>query len=221
MSYEIRDILKWYNQFDNIDIVIKTESKEFNVYIRNSSLPHLLGLQYINDSDTRELYRGRKLLNLVNNKSDEYIFNLILKNNKSQFINVKNRIKYFRYFMENLEKATLYEQSMSNSKLKSDFLLVEIERNKYLQLAVATERQDADYFETFIVDNRNKYIDKSCIKEKIISIERYKGDELIPFSFDNVKNRKLIEEYNKKEREEEIDDIDIKINKEDDYIMRM
>lgn len=219
MSYEIRDILKWYNQFDNIDIVIKTESKEFNVYIRNSSLPHLLGLQYINDSDTRELYRGRKLLNLVNNKSDEYIFNLILKNNKSQFINVKNRIKYFRYFMENLEKATLYEQSMSNSKLKSDFLLVEIERNKYLQLAVATERQDADYFETFLVRNDDKYIDKSCIKEKIISIERYKGDELIPFSFDNVKNRKLIEEYNKKEREEERDDIDIKT--EDDYIMGM
>lgn len=47
---------------------------------------------------------------------------------------------------------------MDNSKLKSDFLLVKIEINKYLQLIVATERQDANYFEIFLVRNDDKYI---------------------------------------------------------------
>lgn len=193
MSRDIQKILKWYKQYDNMDIVIKTASKEFNININQNSLPHLLGLHYI----TKEKMPGKALLNMLRGKRDEEIYNSIIKNNSYQYINVVNRVQQFEGFMKNLENAELYNQAHNNSKIKSEYLFVKLDNGQYVHLGIGRDRADTDYFETFIVGANDNYIKNSTFKEKVETIERYENAELIPFSFDENKNNQLMNEYEK------------------------
>lgn len=207
MSTKIKEIFDWYKKFDNIDLLIKTETKNFNININTKALSHILGLQYSSEAKLK----GRALYNYIKDKSDDEIYKLINRNNGDMLESVQNRINYFQPFMENLENAILFEQTNENSKIKSLFLLVELEDTKFLQLGIATDRDDLDYLETFIVRNDDLYIANSTIQENIISIERYEDDELVPFSFNEEKNKILLQEYQEKNKtEEEIEkDIDV------------
>lgn len=179
MSNKIQEILQWWHQFDNTEIVIKTETNEFSVDISDTKLSHFLGMQY---ASTNRL-KGRTLYNFIKEKKDEEIYDAIRLNFPHQIENVMNRVKYFKYFMEHLHKAILVNQTHENSKLHSSFLLVKQEDGTYLQLGIAHDRDDTDYFETFLVENSNKYFKNSNIHEKIISIEKWEQDKLVPFSF--------------------------------------
>lgn len=179
MSNRIQEIMKWWHQFDNSEIVIKTETNEFSVNISDSRLPHFLGMHYA----TENRIKGRSLYNFIKGKEDREVYELIRMYHPNQLENVENRVKYFKYFMEHLHEAILVNQTHENSKLHSSFLLVKQEDGTYLQLGIAHDREDTDYFETFLVENSNQYFRESNIHEKIISIERWEQDKLVPFSF--------------------------------------
>lgn len=207
MSRKIQEILEWYKQFNKSDIVIKTTNNEFGLEISNKRLPHLLGMQYT----TKPALRGYRLYEFISNKTDEEIYNLIRENNSEMLKSVIDRVDSFKYFMENLEKAILVEQTHPETKIKSNYLLVEKENNNYCQIGIATDRQDTDYFETFIVRNDDLYFNKTNIKEQVTSIEKYVDDELVPFSFDRKKELQLLLKYHE-EKEKNIENQEIAIN---------
>lgn len=186
----IREIIDWFSHFNKYDVIIKTKSKEFEIEMKDRNLPHLLGLHYSSDRPLK----GRRLLNAIKNLSDQEIYGNIEKYNPSRLEMVKSRIDYFKYFMENLENAYLYEQSHPDTKIKSEFLLVDMEDGNYLHLGIGNNGIE-DYLETFIVRHDDSYFKSSQIKEQVEGL--YRLDELmipVPFSFDLEKNRALEEE---------------------------
>lgn len=218
MSYEIKNLLNWFKNFDNNIIAIKTENHTFNLDISIKYLPHLLGLHY-----TGICKKGFLLYDDLKEKTDEDIYQLIYKNNIQMVKSVKNRIKYFKYFIENIENSTLYEVTKKNTKIKSNYLMLKIKDNKSLQLCIVTNDIYGDYFETFIVDKSDKYYQNSNIKEKIISIERWDEKKLVPFSFKNffqneqkerekIMNKTFDKEKWKQEKEKQVKDLEIRIN---------
>lgn len=207
MSNKIQDILKWYNNFNKEDIVITTNTNTFELEISNKRLPHLLGMQYV----SKPPLRGHRLYEFIKDKSDTEIYNLIGKNNSEMLNSIKDRVENFKYFMENLENAILVEQTHPSTKINSDHLLVEVNENKYLQIGIARDREDTDYFETFIVRNDTIYFDDTTITEPVISIEKYDNDELVPFSFDRKKELQLLLKYHE-EKEKNIENQQIENN---------
>lgn len=187
---KIQDILKWWRRYDNLRIRISTISKSYELHLSMEMLPHLLGLHY----GTSKNIKGYRLYNLFKDNTDEEIYENIRNHNKDKVSSVKNRINYFEFFMKNLEKAELYENVHPDTKIKSTFFMVEIESGKYLQLGIV-ENEYMDYMETFIVRDDDKYIKTSPTKERVTAIERYEEDRIVPFSFDENKNDKLLKEY--------------------------
>jgi len=53
MGFEAKETIKWYEQFDNTNLVIKNNFKDINIKILKDNLPHLLGLHY--------MYPGNKI----------------------------------------------------------------------------------------------------------------------------------------------------------------
>lgn len=208
MTKNIQHIMDWYRQFNKSDILIKSKTHEFEIGINDRQLPHLLGLHYV----SRSYLRGSKLYNHVKRLSDEEIFKRIEENHPDKLNMVKDRVQYFRYFMENLENAYLYEQSHSGSKIKSDFLLVDMEDGSYLHLGIGNNGLE-DYLETFIVHHDDTYVKESQIKEQVEGL--YRLDELmipVPFSFDLEKNR-ILEEERRQRLEEVYQTVDWRVNK--------
>ncbi|MFM1524832.1 MULTISPECIES: PBECR4 domain-containing protein [Helcococcus] len=219
--YKIHSIIKWWENFDNSNITIKTESNEFNIKIFNDMLPHLLGMQYT-QKNTKYL-KGARLYSFIKNRSDEELLGLISKNHPNKMNNIIDRIENFQYFMENIENSILYNQTHSKSTIKSNFLLVKTKENTYLQMGIAQSELYIDYFETFIVEKNDQYFKKSTLNEKVISIERWDNDKFVPFSFkdfvQNEQNRKekimnntFDKEKWKKEKENKVKELEIKIN---------
>ncbi|MCI6272130.1 MAG: PBECR4 domain-containing protein [Erysipelotrichaceae bacterium] len=203
-NYKVQEILKWYKQFNNTDIKISGESKSFDININNRSLPHLLGLHYINTKEHQIKGRGLYDYIIYNNLSDEEIYRRISSNNAFKINDVANRINTFKEFMENLENGYIYEQTNKYTNLKSSHLIVQTKDNKYLHLGIARENV-GDFISDYIVDDSinayletyferkdKEYFKDSKIFEKVKSIERYndKG-ELEPFSFRQEKNLDL------------------------------
>lgn len=137
----------------------------------------------------------------IKNLSDEEIYKNIEKNNPNRLELVKSRVEHFKYFMENLENAYLYEQTHPETKIKSDYLLVDMRDGNYLQLGIGNNGLE-DYFETFIVRHDDHYFKDSQIKEQVEGL--YRLDESmtpVPFSFDVERNRLLEEERRRKMEE--------------------
>lgn len=61
-TYKVQEIFDWYKKFENIDIKIQGNTKEFDIEIRNKYLPHLLGLQYINSNKNN--IRGKDYIHI-------------------------------------------------------------------------------------------------------------------------------------------------------------
>ena len=47
MDFKAKKIIKWYEQFDNTNLIIKNNFKDINIKILKDNLPHLLGLHYM------------------------------------------------------------------------------------------------------------------------------------------------------------------------------
>lgn len=204
---KINEIFNWWEYYNYNEILIKTKNYEFNIDINDKQLPHLLGLHYIEKGKIRP----REIINIVRKNSDEKIMNMIKKNNPNQYEFVENRIKYFKFFMENLDKAILYNQTNEESKIKSEFLLVKLDENKYLQLGIGRDKNYEDYFETFLINKDEFYFKDSKIKEPVLSIYKYDNLDLVPFSFNYDKNIRL-SEINHSLTDDEMNELLLNIN---------
>ncbi|MGP1544318.1 MAG: PBECR4 domain-containing protein [Candidatus Fimenecus sp.] len=194
MSTKIQDILTWYNQYNDTDLVVKTQNNNFYININNRQLPHLLGLQY---APNREL-KGKYLYDFAKTKTDEEIYTLISENHPEKLNAVKERVDTFKYFMENLEKGIVYQNMRSSSNIKSDEFIIETKNHRIMHLGLIDiggenvfnnfeiENAEVRNLETYFSRKDERYFQNSPIREKIISIERYtENGSLEPFSFSN------------------------------------
>lgn len=197
MSTQIKEIMDWFDQFNNNTINVTTQTaKEIEIEIKNSALPHLLGLQYTTNN---KRLKGLKLYYSCYGKNDDEIFKLISRNNPNKLQSVKNRINTFQSFMENLENAYLVENTHPKSKIRSKQLLIETKQGLYFHLGLLStnsgqvlssfEMMNKKQLETYLVDRNNQYYKNSRIHEKVIKIEKYVGNKLVQFSFDEKKQR--------------------------------
>lgn len=183
MNNKVQETIKWWNRYNHENISINGEKTSFKVKINDNSLPHLLGIQYINRNSKSQ--KGKDLLNYVikNRLSDSEIYSLIQNNNSEYLDKVKDRINNFKSFMENLENGRIVEMTNPNTRLKSNYLIVQTEDNYIMQLGIKNIGYE-DVFETFIIEKNNLYFKNTTINEPIISIEKYnENGELEKFSF--------------------------------------
>ncbi|WP_064608907.1 PBECR4 domain-containing protein [Streptobacillus moniliformis] len=209
-TYKVQEILNKMKKLNNIEFKIKGETKEFDIDFSQKNIPHLLGLQYINEKNNE--MKGRTLLRNVisNNYSDEEILNKVEKNHgEKQMQNVKNRIDTFEAFMNNLEKGFIVEKTL-DTKMNVNYLIIQSKKNEYYHLGIYSDEncdfilnfdelseKEKDIIKTYFVEDNIEYFDKSNIIEEIQSISKYRDDKgnYIPFSFDEDKNIALLEEY--------------------------
>lgn len=204
---KVQEILKIFGVLNNSEIEIKSKNLNFSMLFLKTQLLHLLGVHYMN-RDFRKI-KGRELLREILHKdySDEEIYEKINKNNPEQLESVKGRIHYFKEFMFNLDKSQIVEMTNPQTKIKSHHLILQSVDEKYLQLGIA-KGDIIGYFETFLVRKNDDYFHDTTVSENITGIYRYDEEcNLIPFSFNPEKAKKLEREYNEqKERENEQSD---------------
>ena len=183
MENKVQEIIKWWNKFNNMNIKISGIKKEFYLSLNKQILPHLLGLHYINSN--KESLKGIRLYNHINKNriSDRELYSLIQKHNPDYLDNVRDRITNFKAFMENLENGRIVEMTNPNTRIKSNFLIVQTENRHIMQLGIKDLGYE-DVFETFFVRQDDEYFKDTSLNEPIISIERYnENGELEKFSF--------------------------------------
>ena len=191
MAYKVQKIFEWFKQFDKNDIKIKGETKEFDIELGNKYLPHLLGLQYMNDSSSS--IRGYALYKYIekNNFSDKEILEKVKNNNPRMEEAVKNRIETFQEFMENIENAFIVERSIPDSKtnIKSNYFIVQSKGNDFLHLGIKQENigsfisefditpKKDSWLETYFSRNNITYFQDSKIIEEIKGLYKYNEDK--------------------------------------------
>ena len=207
MAYKVQKIFEWFKQFDKNDIKIKGETKEFDIELGNKYLPHLLGLQYINDNSSPK--KGYDLYNYIknNNFSDEDILKKVRQYNPDKIVSVEKRIKTFQEFLENIEKGVIVEKTYSNTTIKSDYFIVQSKGNNFLHLGIKQENMGSfingfdvipkkdSWLETYFIENNNiKYFDQSKIMEEIKELYKYNEDkqefEKFTFTGKEIKHEK-------------------------------
>ena len=191
MAHKVQKIFEWFKQFNKIDIKIQGETKEFDIELGNKYLPHLLGLQYMNDSSSS--IRGYALYKYIekNNFSDKEILEKVKNNNPHMEEAAKNRIETFQEFMENIENAFIVERSIPDSKtnIKSNYFIVQSKGNDFLHLGIKQENigsfisefditpKKDSWLETYFSRNNITYFQDSKIIEEIKGLYKYNEDK--------------------------------------------
>lgn len=216
-TYKVQEILNWYKKFENIDIKIQGNTKEFDIEIRDKYLPHLLGLQYINSNDSN--IRGKKLYSYIkdNNLSDQEILSRVEQNyGPGKRRDIYNRIETFPDFLKNLEEGIIVEKTL-DTKMNVNYLIIQNKDDEFYHLGILSgsngallvefenieDKREKDFLKTYFVEANKDYFKDTSIVEQIKSIERYdeKEKEYMPFSFDDEKNKSLLKEYYSKKKE--------------------
>ena len=209
-TYDIQNTLKSLEKYNEVNLLIQSETKDFDITFANKYNPHLLGLSYITE---RKDMNGMKLYNYIfeNNLSDQEILNRIKKSHgKVMKENVVNRIKTFPNFLRNLENGVIVEKTLA-TKMNVNYLIIQNKDNNFYHLGILCgsngtlltdfesieNKREKDFLKTYFVEPNNEYFKNSNIVELVRSIERYDEKEKIyvPFSFDEEKNKKLLEEF--------------------------
>ena len=216
-TYKVQEILNWYKKFENIDIKIQGNTKEFDIEIRDKYLPHLLGLQYINGND--KSIRGKRLYSYIkdNNLSDQEILSRVEQNyGPGKKRDVYNRIMSFQDFLKNLEEGIIVEKTL-NTKMNVNYLIIQSKDSEFYHLGILSgsngallvdfenieDKREKDFLKTYFVEANKDYFIDTAVVEQIKSIERYdeKEKEYMPFSFDDEKNKSLLKEYYSEKKE--------------------
>lgn len=216
-TYKVQEILNWYKKFENIDIKIQGNTKEFDIEIRDKYLPHLLGLQYINSNDSN--IRGKKLYSYIkdNNLSDQEILSRVEQNyGPRKRRDIYNRIETFPDFLKNLEEGIIVEKTL-DTKMNVNYLIIQNKDDEFYHLGILSgsngallvefenieDKREKDFLKTYFVEANKDYFKDTSIVEQIKSIERYdeKEKEYMPFSFDDEKNKSLLKEYYSEKKE--------------------
>ena len=216
-TYKVQEILNWYKKFENIDIKIQGNTKEFDIEIRDKYLPHLLGLQYINSNDSN--IRGKRLYSYIkdNNLSDQQILSRVEQNyGPRKRRDIYNRIETFPDFLKNLEEGIIVEKTL-DTKMNVNYLIIQNKDDEFYHLGILSgsngallvefenieDKREKDFLKTYFVEANKDYFKDTSIVEQIKSIERYdeKEKEYMPFSFDDEKNKSLLKEYYSEKKE--------------------
>lgn len=104
-DYSIKEILEYFEKFDNYLCIIKTEKSTIKFKIHKESFPHLIGMQYLSDSKN---YKGKLGLKTIKNDNISFIRILQILNSKYNSENIKHNIKlrleYLPMFFNTLTK---------------------------------------------------------------------------------------------------------------------
>lgn len=188
---KIKNIIKWFENFDNKNIKIVGLENEFQIKLNINALPHLLGLHYINKNYRKT--SGRDLLSYLKRAevSDDEILKKVELNNKSQFMRVQARINNIVPFLKNLQNSTIFEMTNKSTNIKSNFLGVDLDNSNYRMLGIVSTPYD-NYLETFLIQDNDLYFRNSKIEDPVISITEILADgkEKL-FSFDENRQLKL------------------------------
>ena len=209
-TYKVQSILKEFGKY-NINLLIETKSKNFEINFKKNTIPHLLGLQYTNTE--KEQKRGWELIKMVfdNNLSDQEILNIVEKNDNSKYHNqrdsVEKRINTFEEFMKNLEKGILVEKDLEK-KIDLNYFLIQNKEKEIMHLGIMSsdngallveydtiDKKGKDILKTYFLRYDNNYYKNTNIFEKVKSIKVFneQQEEYLPFSFDEKKQAKLDE----------------------------
>lgn len=188
---KIKNIIKWFENFDNKNIKIVGLENEFQIKLNINALPHLLGLHYINKNYRKT--SGRDLLSYLKRAevSDDEILKKVELNNKSQLMRVQARINNIVPFLKNLQNSTIFEMTNKSTNIKSNFLGVDLDNSNYRMLGIVSTPYD-NYLETFLIQDNDLYFRNSKIEDPVISITEIleDGKEKL-FSFDEDRQLKL------------------------------
>ena len=219
-TYNIQNTLKFLEKYNEMNLLIQSEAKEFDIIFANKYNPHLLGLPYITE---RKDMNGIKLYNYIfeNNLSDQEILNRIEKNHGTDMKeNVINRIETFPDFLKNLENGIIVEKTLA-TKMNVNYLIIQNKDDEFYHLGILSgsngallvdfenveDKREKDLLKTYFVESNKEYFKGSNIAEIVKSIEKYdeKEKEYVPFSFDDEKNKSLLKKYysDKKEKAKE------------------
>ena len=217
MDFKAKETIKWYEQFDNTNLIIKNNFKDINIKILKDNLPHLLGLHY--------MYSGNKIPPArviaeeikAKNISDEEIFKNVKKHNFNMLKSVKNRVRTFKEFLENFENGIILENTKKDTNINSTLFVIKTKDKKIMHLGIKeisgvimlenysemNQKEMRGIFETYFLRNNDKFTQNSKIHESITEISRYdeKLKEYLPFSFDNQRNQELLKKYYLKKKE--------------------
>ena len=217
MDFKAKETIKWYEQFDNTNLIIKNNFKDINIKILKDNLPHLLGLHY--------MYSGNKIPPArviaeeikAKNISDEEIFKNVKKHNFNMLKSVKNRVRTFKEFLENFENGVILENTKEDTNINSTLFVIKTKDKKIMHLGIKeisgvimlenysemNQKEMRGIFETYFLRNNDKFTQNSKIHESITEISRYdeKLKEYLPFSFDNQRNQELLKKYYLKKKE--------------------
>ena len=207
MEFKVKETIKWYDQFDNTNLIIRNNFKDINIKILKDNLPHLLGLHY--------MYPGNKIPSAriiaeeirTKNISDEEILKNVKKYNPNMLKSVKNRVNTFKEFLENFENGVILE----NTNINSTLFVIKTKDKKIMHLGIKeisgvtmlenysemNQEEMRGIFETYFLRNNDKFTQNSKIHENITRISRYdeKEKQYISFSFDEEKNKKSLQQY--------------------------
>lgn len=191
MKYEIQRILKWSKQFDGKKLVLRTQSKEYNLFFNELSIPHLLGLHYCFKND--RFMHGYEIKSRLSGRSDEQIYMMIKKRLGFKFTrDIKNRVINFKEFMKKLHDTTLVEKTSKTTRIRADHVFIKKHNgSEYMQLFLNDSHQNDIFMESFVVNDTTKYFDKTKIQDKMLEILEIKDEQKIPFSFDKTKDKLL------------------------------
>ena len=211
MDFKVKETIKWYDQFDNTNLIIRNNFKDINIKILKDNLPHLLGLHY--------MYPGNKIPPAriiaeeirTKNISDEEILKNVKKYNPNMLKSVKNRVNTFKEFLENFENGVILENTKENTNINSTLFVIKTKDKKIMHLGIKeisgvtmlenysemNQKEMRGIFETYFLRNNDKFTQNSKIHENITGISRYdeKEKQYISFSFDEEKNKKLLQQY--------------------------
>ena len=185
-TYKVQEIFDWYKKFENIDIKIQGNTKEFDIEIRNKYLPHLLGLQYINSNENN--IRGKRLYSYIkdNNLSDQEILSRVEQNyGPGKRRDIYNRIETFQNFFKNLEEGIIVEKTLA-TKMNVNYLIIQNKDDEFYHLGILSgsngallvdfdnidDKRKKDFLKTYFVEPNNEYFKNSNIVELVRSIER-------------------------------------------------
>ena len=217
MGFEAKETIKWYEQFDNTNLVIKNNFKDINIKILKDNLPHLLGLHYMYPGN--KIPPARLIVEEINTKNmdDEEILKNVKKFNPNMLKSVKNRITTFKEFLENFENGVILENTKEDTNINSKLFVIKTKAKKIMHLGIKeisgvtmledysemNKKEMKGIFETYFLRNNDKFTQNSKIHENITEISKYdeKLKEYLPFSFEKERNKKLLEEYYLKKKE--------------------
>ena len=217
ITYNIQNTLKSLEKYNEMNLLIQSETKDFDIIFANKYNPHLLGLSYITE---RKDMNGIKLYNYIfdNNLSDQEILNRVEQNyGPGKRKDISNRIETFPEFLKNLEEGIIVEKTL-DTKMNVNYLIIQNKDDEFYHLGILSgsngallvefenieDKREKDFLKTYFVEPNKEYFKGTDIAEPIKSIERYDEKEKIyvPFSFDKEKNEKLLKEFYSEKEED-------------------